>query len=60
LLRDGVIQALIYKNAFDKGLEGFRVLFDYVVKNIAPKRDRVTVPISVIMKSNLPFFEHYI
>ena len=59
-LKENVIQALIYKNAFDKGLEGFRVLFDYVVKNIAPKEDCIIVPISVIMKSNLPFFEQYI
>ena len=60
LLKEDVVQALIYKNAFDKGLEGFRVLFDYVVKNIAPKDDCIIVPISVIMKSNLIFFEQYL
>ncbi|WMJ84524.1 LacI family DNA-binding transcriptional regulator [Oscillospiraceae bacterium LTW-04] len=60
LLRDNVVQALIYKNAFDKGMLGFRILFDYVVKNIQPKKTQVTVPISVIMKNNLRFFEKYI
>lgn len=60
LLRDNVVQALIYKNAFDKGMLGFRILFDYVVKNIRPDKTQVTVPISVIMKNNLQFFEKYL
>lgn len=56
LLKDDVVQALIYKNAYDKARRGFRVLFSYVVKKIAPPADTVTVPISIIMKNNLPFF----
>lgn len=56
LLRDNVLQALIYKNAYEKGHAGFEILFQYVVKNVLPKTDRVTVPISIIMKSNLDFF----
>ncbi|HWP50716.1 MAG TPA: LacI family DNA-binding transcriptional regulator [Clostridia bacterium] len=60
LLKDDVVQAVIYKNAFDKGMLGFQILFDYVVKNIQPEKTQVTVPISVIMKNNLSFFEKYI
>lgn len=56
LLQDGVVQALIYKNAYDKGERGFRLLFSYLVKKIAPPADSVSVPISVIMKNNLAFF----
>lgn len=60
LLKDDVVQALIYKNAYDKGRLGFRILFDHVVKNIRPDQDHLMVPISVIMKNNLPFFADYI
>ena len=60
LLKEGTINALVYKNAFEKGSLGFRVLFDLVVKNINHKRDNMTVPISIIMKNNLPFFEDFI
>jgi len=59
LLRNDTVQALIYKNAFDKGRIGLRILFDYVVKNIRDV-DQIAVPISVIMKNNLLFFEKYI
>ncbi len=60
LLRQGALQALIYKNAYDKGRLGFEVLFSYVVKNIAPETEKMTVPISVIMQNNLPFFKDFI
>jgi LacI family transcriptional regulator len=57
LLKDDVVQALIDKNPLDKGRLGLRILFDYVVKGIVPSKRNVTVPIGVIMKNNLPFFE---
>ncbi len=57
LLKDDVIQALIYKNAYDKGKRGFRLLFSYIVKKIDPPAETVTVPISIIMKNNLCYFE---
>lgn len=57
LLRDNVVQALIYKNAYDKGEKGFRILFSYLVKKLEPPANSVTVPISVIMKNNLTFFQ---
>lgn len=55
-LRRDVLQALIYKNAYDIGYMGFDILFNYVVKNIMPKSDKVMVPIEIIMKNNLDFF----
>ncbi len=60
LLEEDVVQALIYKNAFDKGRLGFRILFDKVVKNIDAAKDRVTVPIGVILKNNLRFYREFI
>jgi len=30
------------------------------VKNIAPETEKMTVPISVIMQNNLPFFKDFI
>lgn len=59
LLQQDVLQALIYKNAYDKGHLGFRILFDHVVKQIPPQQERPTVPISVIMKNNLCFFQEH-
>ncbi len=59
-LKQGILQALIYKNAYDKGHLGFEVLFSYVIKNILPENDKMTVPISVIMKNNLHFFQDFI
>ncbi|MGI6404633.1 MAG: LacI family DNA-binding transcriptional regulator [Oscillospiraceae bacterium] len=59
-LKQGILQALIYKNAYDKGRLGFEVLFSYVVKNILPESDKMTVPIGVIMKNNLHFFKDFI
>ncbi len=60
LLRQDVLQALIYKNAYDKGYKGFEILFSYVVKNIQPNTDKVDVPISIIMKNNLHSFNERI
>ncbi len=56
LLREDVLQALIHKNAYEKGQAGFQILFQYVVKNILPKTDKVAVPVGIIMKNNLDFF----
>jgi LacI family transcriptional regulator len=56
LLRRDVLQALIYKNAYDIGHTGFDILFNYVIKNVEPKTEQVMVPISIIMKNNLDFF----
>ena len=55
-LKDGVIRAIISKNAYDKGKRGFRLLFSHLVKKINPPAESVAVPISIIMKNNLPFF----
>jgi LacI family transcriptional regulator len=60
LLRENVVQAILYKNAYDKGHLGFRVLFDYVVKGIPPENEKLSVPISIIMKNNLQFFARYL
>lgn len=56
-LKENVIQAIIYKNAYARGERGFQLLFSYLVKKIDPPKESVAVPISVVMKNNLPFFE---
>ncbi|AEV28732.1 transcriptional regulator [Sphaerochaeta pleomorpha str. Grapes] len=57
LLTDNVLQALIYKNGYDKGIRGFHLLFSYIIQKSTPASDAVTVPISIIMKNNLHFFK---
>jgi LacI family transcriptional regulator len=57
LLTDNVLQALIYKNGYDKGIRGFHLLFSYIIQKNSPPSDAVTVPISIIMKNNLHFFK---
>ena len=38
-LRSEKIDALVYKNPYDKGFQGFQVLVDYVVKRIEPPKN---------------------
>ena len=59
-LKENSLQAVIYKNAHDKGYLGFKILFEYLVKHIDPPGDKVSVPISIIMKNNLDFFTNRI
>lgn len=60
MLRNNALQALLYKNAYDKGRLGLELLFSHVVKGTHPHTDTFSVPISIIMKNNLPFFEERI
>jgi len=56
-LREDVLQAVIDKNNYGKGIIGFNVLFDYVVKKIQPKTVFLQVPTRLVVKGNLHFFE---
>lgn len=57
MLRRGVLKGIIYKNPYQKGYLGLKVLVDSLIKDTAPKAANITVQISVVMRSNLVFFE---
>lgn len=56
-LRGDVLQGIIHNDAFKRGSMAFRILFDVLVKNEELKSDRFYVPISMIFKNNLVYFE---
>ena len=60
MLRRGVLQAIIYTNPDQKGSEAIKTLSEVLVKDKAPKAESITVPISVILRNNLMFFEEFI
>lgn len=60
MLKDQVLSAVIYKNPYQKGYQAFKILFDSVIKGVHPKEETVSVPISVILRSNLRFFKEFL
>jgi len=60
MLRRGVLKGIIYKNPYQKGYTGLKTLVDCLIKDAPPKAPKITVPISVIMRSNLVFFEEFL
>jgi len=60
MLRRGVLKGIIYKNPYQKGYTGLKTLVDCLIKDALPKAPKITVPISVIMRSNLVFFEEFL
>lgn len=60
LLRRGVLRGIVYKNPYQKGYLGFKVLFESLIKNVPPSGNALHVTISVILRSNLVFFEQFL
>ena len=60
MLRRGVLKGIIYKNPYQKGYTGLKVLVESLIKDLPPKEENITVPISVIMRNNLVFFEEFL
>ncbi|MDR1931755.1 MAG: LacI family DNA-binding transcriptional regulator [Spirochaetales bacterium] len=60
MLRDDVVQALLYKNPYEKAYKGLKILCEALIRNEKPKSPCATVPIGIIMKNNLPFFQEFI
>ena len=56
-LRAGLLQGIIDKNAYEKGIRGFSVLLSYLIKKTPPPSEKILVPISIIMQNNLTFFQ---
>lgn len=55
-LQDGVFLCVIDTDPFIQGYFAMRKLLDCVLKNIKPEAKFYSAPISIVMKSNLPFF----
>lgn len=60
MLNDGVLQAIVYKNPYQKGYMGFNTLFEYLIKGNVPKSEAISVQISIILKNNIKFFKEFI
>jgi LacI family transcriptional regulator len=59
MLKDNVVQALLYKNPYEKAYKGLKILCEALIKKEKPKSSCATVPIAIIMKNNLPFFQEF-
>lgn len=60
LLSEGMVKGLLYKNPYSKAYTGLKVLGDYLIKKQQPESDKLFVPISIIMQSNLFFYSQYL
>ncbi len=60
MLRRGVLNGIIYKNPYEKGYRGLKTLAEFLRSDVRPRSDNLGVPISVILRSNLVFFEEFI
>ena len=58
-LRQGKLDVLVYKNAYDKGVLGFQTLIDCVVKHTEPPQN-ILCAISMVFKTSLNFYEDVI
>jgi len=56
-LKTRVFTGVIDTDPYLQGFLGFRVLLEYMLKNTKPSARILSVPIAVVMHSNLPFFE---
>ncbi|QTQ11342.1 LacI family DNA-binding transcriptional regulator [Treponema parvum] len=55
-LKEGIVSGVIDKNAYQRGYLGMSTLFGYVLKHENPKAKILSVPVSIVMQSNLPFY----
>lgn len=56
LLNSNVLQAVIDKNNYKKGIIGFNALFDHYVKKLKTEKEFLQVPTKVVVKGNLSFY----
>ena len=60
MLRRGVLKGIVYKNPYQKAYQGLKVLVEQLINDKPPKSASLSVPISIIMRNNLMFFEEFI
>ena len=60
MLSDGILKAIVYKGPYQKGYQGYKTLFEYLIKGILPKGEAISVPISIILQNNIKFYEEFI
>ena len=44
----------------EEGYQGYKTLFEYLIKGIPPKGEAISVPISIILQNNIKFYEEFI
>ena len=60
MLSDGILKAIVYKGPYQKGYQGYKTLFEYLIKGIPPKGEAISVPIAIILQNNIKFYEEFI
>lgn len=55
-LERGLVSGIIDKNPFQRGYLGMHLLFEYLLKSEMPKAKVLSVPVSIVLRSNLPFY----
>ena len=55
-LERGLVSGIIDKNPFQRGYLGMHLLFEYLLKKEMPKAKVLSVPVSIVLRSNLPFY----
>ncbi|MDD4460395.1 MAG: LacI family DNA-binding transcriptional regulator [Proteiniphilum sp.] len=56
-LVDGVLSGILDMNSYLQGFLAMRVLLEYILKNISPKASVLSVPVRLVLRSSLAFFE---
>jgi LacI family transcriptional regulator len=60
LLKDNIVQALLYAQPYEKAYQGLKILCESLIKKEKPARQLVSVPTGVVMKNNVSFFQEFV
>ncbi|MGE4585598.1 MAG: substrate-binding domain-containing protein [Sphaerochaeta sp.] len=56
-LEDGVLSGILDMNSYLQGFLAMRILLEFILKNIRPKASVLSVPVRLVLRSSLAFFE---
>jgi ABC-type sugar transport system substrate-binding protein len=57
MLKQGILTVILHKNPFQRGYLAMKVLSDFLIKKVNPEDKELTVPINLVLKSNVQFFK---
>lgn len=60
MLKQGVLQAIVYKNPYEKGYQAYLTLFNHLIKHEEPKSEAIMVANTIVLQNNLHYYEEYI
>ena len=59
MLRRGVLMGIVYKNPYEKGYRGLKSLVEGLLSEASIQKEKISVPISIILRNNLVFYEEF-